>query len=471
MLDRVLGAFDRWLAGRESDQQRRNEVTEIARTACELKSSYLGESNPADWSPKTAVEVLGQVFPRKVVGVEDSYIGALVPAMLTYVEFLVVTGRWKPHNDVSATRSALSTLEDDLAGRFNDPARLSMAGRLMQLAVDDGVDITEQGALEGFMHRFNNMPYEYRKRVTDSPGMPPSLTDDLGFGHEAFGHEVFGDEDGATGVFDGPDVLEDLTAAIATGIASIDFVPGDTVPLTVPDARLELTALLSTPLLTRMSALVEWVRPGRKITSTGAIRRSDTADWVRRFGIVAAADSPPNSMWDWPELAAPWSIAGAGGMIDISTTKARPGPNSDVFDTADLPTQILCAREAVDLLLEGLVDSGDEPSELDQAVAALLLPVLAVMCRPEGVDLSQLRSLARAAPDEKGADYSQAVTRILLSLVLNIIAMLEGWGLLVVADGRTSIPPALRPALVQAIKPPDALFSIVLDPGAVPLVK
>ena len=254
MLDRVLGAFDRWLAGRESDRQRHTEVTEIVRTACELKSSYLGESNPADWSPQTTVEVLGRVFPRKVVGVDDSYVSALVPAMLTYVEFLVLTGRWKPQNDASATRSALTALDDDLPGRFNDPDRLSMAGRLMQLATDEGVDITEPDALEGFMERFNDMPYEWRKRLTDGPGMLPDFPEDLGFDDPGLWQEPLGDDD-APGAFDNPDVTEHLRAAIATGTAAIGFVAHESVLITVPDARSELATILGTPLLTRLSAL------------------------------------------------------------------------------------------------------------------------------------------------------------------------------------------------------------------------
>ena len=99
MIDRVLGAFDRWLAEREPDPQRAGDTSDIVRTACEWKSSYLGEPNPADWSPAIAVEVVGQVIPRKVIDIDADYLTMLVPAMLTYVEFLVLTGRWKPHND------------------------------------------------------------------------------------------------------------------------------------------------------------------------------------------------------------------------------------------------------------------------------------------------------------------------------------------------------------------------------------
>jgi len=467
MLDRVLGAFDRWQGEREPDPKRYLEVTDIVRTACELKSSYLGESNPAEWNPEIAVEVVGQVIPRKVVDVDEDYARSLVPAMQTFVEFLVVTGRWKPHNDASATRTALSALEPELPGRFNDPDRLTMAGRIMQVALDEGVDIAEPGALDGFMQRFNDMPYEWRKRLTDAPGMP-GWPDDLGFGGpDDNPDDELWDYDGEPGLFDGPDVLEILGAASATGIAAIGFAAQESVPITVPDPRSELSALLATPLLTRMTSLTEWVRPGRKITSTGAMRRADTAEWVHRFGVASGDGVTPNSMWDWPELAVPWSIAAACGLIDNSGGKARPGPNAAIFQTADLPAQILCARDAVDTLIDGLIDAGEELSELDMAVIGVLLALLAGLCRPDGADLSALRSLARPGVDP--ADLSESISRILFVMVVNIVDMLEAWGFVSTVDGRSSVPPALRPAIVEAIYADGAPFTFRLEPGAIPV--
>ena len=342
MIDRVLRAFDRWLAQREPDQQRFSDMADIVRTACEMKSGQLGEPNPADWSPTTAAEVVGHVLPRKVVGVDDRYIATLVPAMLTYVEFLVVTGRWKPHNDADATRAALSGLGDDLPRRFSDPGRLSMAGRVLQLAVDEGVDLTEAGAVDEFMQRYNAMPDEWRQRLTDGPGMlsrpsgNPSFDDPMLWDEESDEQESEDDEIGELAAFGSEDILADLRATLDAGIAAIGFEVDTPVRITVPDARSEFAALLGTPLLARISALAEWTRPGRKVTSTGAMRRRDTAEWARRFDVVTPDGAARNSMWDWPELAAPWSIAEAIGMIDISSTMARPGPNSAVFAAGDL---------------------------------------------------------------------------------------------------------------------------------------
>ncbi len=460
MLDRVLGAFDRWLLDRESDPDRRHEVADVVRTACELKGSVLGEPNPADWDSQVAVEVVGRVIPRKVVGVDEHYARALVPGMLTFIDFLAETGRWKQHNDADATRTALRDLGPRLPERFNDPARLSMGGRLVQLAIDEGVDVSDPDALAGFTQRFNEMPFEWRKQLTDGPQMPggPFGDDDA---------EPWDDED-QEGPFDGTGVLEDLQEAMVTGAAAVGFT-GEPVTITVPDAETEMAALLSTPLLTRMSALLDWVAPGQKVTSTGAMRRSDAADWARTFGVPIPAGSTPNSMWDLPELAIPWSAAAALGFIDIATTKVYPGADVAVFIDGDTPTRVGYARDAVKLLLDQLIAPRDELSDLTSAVIGLLLPVLASLCRPKGADLTPLRTLADPELASTRVALSDAVSRILFMVVLNIVEMLREWGLVSTVGTRESVPPALRPAVVQAIYAPGAPFSVRLEPGAVPL--
>ncbi len=460
MLDRVLGAFDRWLIERESDPDVRHEVADVVRTACELKGSILGEPNPADWDGQLAVEVVGRIIPRKVIGVDERYARTLVPGMLTFVEFLTETGRWKQHNDVDAVRTGLTALGPQLPERFNDPGRLSMGGRLVQLAIDEGVDVSDPDALARFTQRFNEMPFEWRKQLTDGPETPGgSFAEDDA--------EQWDDED-HEGPFDGPGVVEDLHAAMITGAAAVGFT-GEPVKITVPDADTEMAALLGTPLLTRMSALLEWVTPGQKVTSTGAMRRSDTADWARTFGIPIPAGSTPNSMWDLPELAIPWSAAAALGFIDIATTKVYPGADVAVFTDGDTPTRVGYARDAVKLLLDQLIAPGDELSEVTSAVIGLLLPVLASLCRPEGADLTPLRTLADPKLASVPVALSDALSRILFTLVLNIVEMLREWGLVSTVGTTESVPPLLRPAVVQAIHGPGAPFSLRLEPGAVPL--
>lgn len=132
-------------------------------------------------------------------------------------------------------------------------------------------------------------------------------------------------------------------------------------------------------------------------------------------------------------------------------------------------------------MLDGLIGEGGELSWLDDTVVALVLAVLASLCRPDGADLSLLRSLANPVPNRKQGDrpeelsadlpedLSEAIGRIAFTVVLDIVDQLEEWGFVSTADGRTYVPPTLRPAVVQAIYGPDSPFSIRLKPGAIPL--
>ena len=132
-------------------------------------------------------------------------------------------------------------------------------------------------------------------------------------------------------------------------------------------------------------------------------------------------------------------------------------------------------------MLDGLIGEGGELSWLDDTVVTLVLAVLASLCRPDGADLSLLRSLANPVPNRKQGDrpeelspdlpedLSEAISRIVFTLVLRTVDELQEWGFVATADGRTHVPPALRPAVVQAIDDPDSPFSITLKPGAVPL--
>jgi hypothetical protein len=122
------------------------------------------------------------------------------------------------------------------------------------------------------------------------------------------------------------------------------------------------------------------------------------------------------------------------------------------------------------------VEDADEPTELDGVVAATAdrdregrgstppSAGLALICRPERVDLSELQSLAHSGRPRANPDLSLAVARIVLSIVLNLVTMLELWGFVSDADSRSTIPAALRPEIYT----PDAPFSIVLDEGAIP---
>ena len=170
MRSRVLGAFERWLDARVPAGPAPVDLLYTVRTACQFKDSSLDSPNPSDWSPDLVDEVIGDLFPRKLIGVDPDYVAAIVPAMHVYLDFLTETGRWKPGNDVLATGQALDGLVAELPLRIGNPMYQGAAGRMMQMAVDEGIDITDEGAMAEVIERFNAMPEDFRRGPTAGDG-------------------------------------------------------------------------------------------------------------------------------------------------------------------------------------------------------------------------------------------------------------------------------------------------------------
>ncbi|MFD1504142.1 hypothetical protein ACFSBG_00435, partial [Georgenia yuyongxinii] len=79
-------------------------------------------------------------------------------------------------------------------------------------------------------------------------------------------------------------------------------------------------------LLTRARVLAEHVGAGLPVTSTGALRRADTAALMERLGLHREFE--PQSMWDVTELTVVWLALARLGYLDISKTRVRPGEES-----------------------------------------------------------------------------------------------------------------------------------------------
>jgi hypothetical protein len=458
MRERVLGAFWHWLVKNEPSNRdplapALDDILDVVHTACELKASMLDEPNPADWSPLLTRTVIGEVFPAKTVGVTERYAAMIAPAMLLYVDFLVDTGRWKSHNDVLRSRQVLLGLADELPARFGDPSRETMASRLFGLALEEGIDLTDPAALSAFMERFNDMPYEWRKRLTDGPGLqaeppfpvpnPPTQ------------------ESGA--------LREEAQRAITLGLSGLQRSAGEIVRVRVPAAAEEAAALRDMEFIRRIGAMVEWVGAGRPVTQTGAMRRTDTVEWMRRVGLRVRDENKPPSMWEIRDLGQPWSIAIETGMLEVTSTKVRPGPTAAVFDADDPIAQVKLGRWIVDVLLNHALSRFQLPEVLQPAVVSITLPLLAMLCRPQGQDIGYLRAID--ARRFAGTDFVERVAAGVCSAILLELRALDHWGLVTDFDTTPRIPAALRPAVAAVINGPEAPLSVQQAKFSIPLVR
>jgi hypothetical protein len=228
-------------------------------------------------------------------------------------------------------------------------------------------------------------------------------------------------------------------------------------------------ALRDMEFIRRIRAMVEWVGAGRPVTQTGAMRRIDTVEWMRRVGLRVRDENKPPSMWEIRDLGQPWSIAIETGMLEVTSTKVRPGPTAAVFDADDPIAQVKLGRWIVDVLLNHALSRFQLPEVLQPAVVSITLPLLAMLCRPQGQDIGYLRAID--AKRFAGDDFVERVAAGVCSAILLELRALDHWGLVTDFDGIPRIPAALRPAVAAVINGPAAPLSVEQAKFSVPLVR
>lgn len=110
----------------------------------------------------------------------------------------------------------------------------------------------------------------------------------------------------------------------------------------IPEATRQ-AALAQVTVVAGVRDLLAWIGKGRPITGTGALRRADIAPAAAFLGIRArgVAKLPPfgeeadadgeipvQSMWDLPELAVWMQSLQAADVIEVTTSRLRPGPGA-----------------------------------------------------------------------------------------------------------------------------------------------
>ena len=462
MRSRVLGAFERWLDARVPAGPAPVDLLYTVRTACQFKDSSLDSPNPSDWSPDLVDEVIGDLFPRKLIGVDPDYVAAIVPAMHVYLDFLTETGRWKAGNDLLATRQALDGLVAELPLRIGNPMYQGAAGRMMQMAIDEGIDITDEGAIAEVIERFNAMPEDFRRGLTAGDGFD-DVVEAGDFDEDAF----FG--------ADAEDLTPEQWAALAIdiGLRGIDIDVDRPISVEIPAADIEAAAFRGSTLVAQARMLVDWVGGSRIITRDGGLRRQDVDDLLPRLGIPDSDWPAGDPMWEINAMVLPWVTTTSSGMLVMKGRRVRQGRLSGIFESADeAETQVEIGRKAAHVAFDVLL--GDAQLIESEAPAHNLLFVAFTMawCRPTGCNLANLlgfeRNLGRT-DFEASADEHDVME--LCVTVLNQLRWLTRLGLMDETDGVARASVAFRPALVEALQALEAPFEVSLAVGAVPLLE
>jgi hypothetical protein len=119
-------------------------------------------------------EVLLNVLPRKITA-ESDYFERLAPAVMLFLEFLEAKGVL---GDTARMRKAVDQWRDEIARRGMDPKNWGMAKSLGMAAMEAGVDLSNEKAMNRFMIQYNASLME--RHAGGETGRNLGLADRLG---------------------------------------------------------------------------------------------------------------------------------------------------------------------------------------------------------------------------------------------------------------------------------------------------
>jgi hypothetical protein len=212
------------------------------------------------------------------------------------------------------------------------------------------------------------------------------------------------------------------------------------------DPEVRRSALSTTPLVTAVGGLLEWIAAGRPVTQTGGVRRADIKDVARMLGVRAVGvakrvgqgyggDGPiqARSMADVPLLAHWWEALAAAGVIRTNSSSVRPGAAAPAWTAL-----------------------GQPPLELAETVAAifvaeaLMAPVRQGAIGSLVVRTSVVQLMRALAPEDLGLEFHEVAP--FGQEPVWTLRTLESAGLISVASaGMVEVPEGLRAAVARGL--------------------
>lgn len=363
----LLGQFLLWRRPSAGEERADAEAAHVERLL-RLKAEQLESPDPTYWTEELLDVLLTQVLPRKVVQPREEAM-QLVPALTHFLEFLASRRRWhRASIDPEQARTVLEQLEFSVLEAADDPDRRSFSGNILHYGASLGVRMDDQQELADFMEWYNTaLTQEERHELTDTgrltdPGRPyapgASAATPRPTGGSAFFPPAPADDRESEG-----------RADVDAGDAADDFEAPDW-PWFLPDPEEEragwseedsaaaedpaaFAALhAQVPLVPRAIRLLELVGDGRAITATGALRLADVRTLVDEWDLETGLGKI-TSMWDLPEIVGPWTALCAGGWLELTSTRARPGEVDTPYVAAEEDPEafVLFARALLGILL------------------------------------------------------------------------------------------------------------------------
>lgn len=401
--EQVLREFAGWRSSMDPGLEAERAASSV-RTLVELKAEHLDSPEIGRWSVPLIDELLTVVVPRRVAQRrEDSM--AMAGDLAEFFGFLERTGRWDLASpSVLSAQEHLRDIEFTVLEAADDPSRRGMSGNILHLAVEHGVPLEDQEALEDFMAWYNGLPHAERVSVSDTgrlrdesyayrPGAgrragsalrPPSPAgggarpgagigvDDLDELDRLLDAEEDEDQEEPEHLPFWPWYLEDGMER------QLDEVPSD------EEFRRQVAAAArENTYVRRAFALLDVIGQGSRITATDALGRADTQELLARFGLAQTR----RSMWDIPEIADPYRTLIMLGAVETQGRRIVPTAAMHEILAAPAGAEVrdeFSVKLLVVRLLESLARERSRPELLDaRDVAGAVL----FAAQPEGLDV------------------------------------------------------------------------------------
>jgi hypothetical protein len=152
-----------------SHMQRRTATLHILDHCLTARCDY-GDGDPLRWSPTVVELFILDYLPRKA-NLGKSETTALPRVLTAWVRFCL-TKRGLDERFIVQTEHAVADLTREFRKSMADPTTFGPAKAIFQALQADGVDVTDQNAVDAWISAFNARPDEDRFGILGPPGEP-----------------------------------------------------------------------------------------------------------------------------------------------------------------------------------------------------------------------------------------------------------------------------------------------------------
>lgn len=252
--DELVNGFERW-----RDRHKLRVEPSLVEAFCDFKAWY-GDGNLVRWTTHDVDELLGDWFPRKIT-LDDEDVAITVPTLLGFLQYLAFEDLLEG-DPITALRRRVERSTSRFREAMRDRSCFGPAKTIFGLMSADGVDVTDQQAVQAWIDAFNARPEQERRAL-----LPPP-----------FGLEV-----------------DDLPTDEEIELPAVRLSPAGELAAQAADA----TALR------RLRAFATFAGAGRRLTMAGNIPPSDGMSLVAALGVAIP---------DWVELERVRSTADLPGV-------------------------------------------------------------------------------------------------------------------------------------------------------------